>query len=217
MDKIKRVENIDVTKLSSITIGFSGADLKNLVNQAAIIAVKENALEVTSLHIQHAFSEILMGIKRPLLLEGKEKQLVAYHEGGHAVVSYFTAEAPNIYQATILPRGSALGVVQTIGEREHSITKAQLLAQLDISYGGRIAEEIIFGKDDVTTGCSSDFQNSYNIAKNFVIQAGLSNIGFVGIDKEEMGPAMKDLIDKEIENVLEVCFFNQKLLYFKEF
>jgi len=211
IEKIKCGE-IDISKLSKITIGFSGAQLENLVNQAAILAVKQREESVTEKHLQHAFSDVLMGIRRPLLLEGDEKKLVAFHESGHAVVSYFTPEARTIYQATILPRGSALGVVQTLGLREHSITRAQLLAQIDTAYGGRIAEEIIFGKENVTTGCSSDFKQCYEIAKEIVINAGLSDLGFVGLEKEKMGTEMQQRIDNEIEQILKESYLRTRAL-----
>ena len=206
MTKVK-CQEIDIAKLSSITIGFSGAQLESLVNQAAILAVQSEEEEVSDKHLQYAFSDALMGIKRPLLLEGDEKMLVAFHESGHAIVSFFTPEASPIFQATILPRGSALGVVQTLPIREYSVTRAQLLAKMDMAYGGRIAEEIIFGSQNVTTGCSSDFQQCYSIAKEIVINSGLSSIGFVGLDKDKMGTDMQERIDKEIEKVMKVSCY----------
>jgi len=147
-----KAEEIDVSQLASITTGFSGAQLKNVINQAAIIASYRGFETVTEKHLEEAFSDVLVGIKRPLKMDFEAKKLTAFHEGGHAIVSYFTPEAGKIYQATILPRGDSLGHVQQLPSRELSITRAQLFARLDVSYGGRIAEEMIFGVDNTTTG-----------------------------------------------------------------
>ena len=210
-----------MSKLASSTIGFSGAQLRNVINQAAILAVLEEKEAVTQKHIENAFSESLAGVKRPLLLEDIEKDIRAYYESGKALVSVLTPNARSIYQATIVPHGNTLSHVQTIGQSEYSITSAQLHALMDVSFAGRIAEELMFGLDNVTTcgyfclfvallltflvsASIEDFKKCYDIAKELVLKSGFSELGYLGSSRDEMGDEMQERVDAEIDRILKV-------------
>ncbi len=167
------------------TPGFSGADLANLVNEAALVAARQNKRIVTMDDFEYAKDKIMMGPERKsMVMSEEEKKLTAYHEGGHALVGYFSKASDPIHKATIIPRGRALGMVMRLPENDKlSSNRAQLKADLAVAMGGRVAEEIIFGYDNVTTGAQSDISYATNIAHKMVTQWGMS---------DKMGPLSYD-------------------------
>ncbi|CAB3999158.1 ATP-dependent zinc metalloprotease FTSH 4, mitochondrial-like, partial [Paramuricea clavata] len=153
LGKVQLADDVSLDTLSRGTPGFSGADLANLVNQAALKAASDGHFNVTNEHLDYARDKIIMGPERKsAFIEEKNREVVAYHEGGHALVAHFTPEALPLHKATIVPRGDALGMVAQLPEKDElSWTKKQLLAKLDVCMGGRVAEELVFGKDNVTS------------------------------------------------------------------
>ncbi|KAF7816717.1 ATP-dependent zinc metalloprotease FTSH 11, chloroplastic/mitochondrial-like [Senna tora] len=165
-------EDVDVKTIARGTPGFNGADLANLVNIAAIKAAVEGAEKLTAAQLEFAKDRIIMGTERKTMFISEEsKKLTAYHESGHAIVAFNTEGAHPIHKATIMPRGSALGMVtQLPSSDETSISKKQLLARLDVCMGGRVAEELIFGQDHITTGASSDLHTATELAQYMVVK-----------------------------------------------
>ena len=159
------------------TPGFSGADLANLVNEAALLAARRNKRVVSNAEFEDAKDKVMMGAeRRSMVMSEEEKKLTAYHEGGHALVALNLEASDPIHKATIIPRGRALGMVMRLPERDQlSVTRAKLKADLAVAMGGRIAEEVIFGHDKVTSGASSDIQMATNMAKAMVTQFGMSD------------------------------------------
>nr|XP_018623151.1 ATP-dependent zinc metalloprotease FTSH 11, chloroplastic/mitochondrial isoform X2 [Nicotiana tomentosiformis] len=163
-------DDVDVKAIARGTPGFNGADLANLVNIAAIKAAVEGAEKLNASQLEFAKDRIIMGTERKtMFLSEDSKKLTAYHESGHAIVALNTEGAHPIHKATIMPRGSALGMVtQLPSNDETSISKKQLLARLDVCMGGRVAEELIFGQDNVTTGATSDLHTATELAQYMV-------------------------------------------------
>ena len=158
------------------TPGFSGADLANLVNEAALFAARENRRTVDMDHFERAKDKIMMGAERKsMVMSERDKKLTAYHEAGHAIVGLLVPSHDPVYKVTIIPRGRALGVTMFLPEEDrYSYTKEQLDSQISSLFGGRLAEELIFGADFVTTGASNDIQRATEIARNMVTRWGLS-------------------------------------------
>ncbi|KAL6541523.1 ATP-dependent zinc metalloprotease FTSH 11, chloroplastic/mitochondrial [Orobanche gracilis] len=207
-------ENVDVKAIARGTPGFNGADLANLVNIAAIKAAVEGAEKLTASQLEFAKDRIMMGTERKtMFLSEDSKKLTAYHESGHALVALNTEGAHPIHKATIMPRGSALGMVtQLPSSDETSISKKQLLARLDVCMGGRVAEELIFGQDHVTTGASSDFNTATELAQYMVSSCGMSDaIGPVHI-KERPGSEMQSRVDAEVVKLLREAYNRVKAL-----
>ncbi|KAL5148740.1 ATP-dependent zinc metalloprotease FTSH 11, chloroplastic/mitochondrial [Glycine soja] len=199
-------DDVDVKAIARGTPGFNGADLANLVNVAAIKAAVEGAEKVTAAQLEFAKDRIVMGTERKTMFISEEsKKLTAYHESGHAIVALNTDGAYPIHKATIMPRGSALGMVtQLPSSDETSISKKQLLARLDVCMGGRVAEELIFGQDYVTTGASSDLHTATELAQYMVSNCGMSDaIGPVNI-KERPSSEMQSRIDAEASVVVKL-------------
>ena len=159
------------------TPGFSGADLANLVNEAALLAARKNKRIVTMQEFEEAKDKVMMGPERKsMVMTEEDKKLTAYHEGGHAIVAINEKASDPIHKATIIPRGRALGVVWTIPERDkYSHSREYLEANISKAMGGRIAEELIFGHDKVTSGASSDIQMATKLAKDMVTRFGMSD------------------------------------------
>uniref|UniRef100_A0A673XJP9 YME1 like 1 ATPase n=1 Tax=Salmo trutta TaxID=8032 RepID=A0A673XJP9_SALTR len=177
LQKIKVDPNVNAEIIARGTVGFTGAELENLVNQAALKAAMDGLDLVTMKELEFSKDKILMGPERKSVeIDKKNKQITAYHESGHAIVAYYTKDAMPINKATIMPRGPTLGHVSMLPENDRwSETRAQLLAQMDVSMGGRVAEELIFGDDYITTGASSDFDGATKIAKMMVTRFGMSD------------------------------------------
>jgi cell division protease FtsH len=170
------------------TPGFSGADLANLVNEAALFAARENAQDVRMDHFDRARDKILMGSeRRSMAMSEDEKTLTAYHEAGHAIVGRLVPEHDPVYKVTIIPRGRALGVTMYLPEGDkYSMNKVAIESQLCSLYGGRVAEELIFGEDKVTTGASNDIERATKIARNMVTKWGLSDeLGPIAYSEDE--------------------------------
>ena len=170
---------VDLNVLARGTPGFSGAELSNLVNIAAVYAATQNKPAVTMEDLEFAKDKILMGSERKTLSQSeKSRKLTAYHETGHALVALFTEGALPLHKATIVPRGRSLGLtMQLPDEKDNDSTsesKRQLLARLDVCMGGRVAEELIFGAQEITTGASHDLQQATRIARNMVLRFGFS-------------------------------------------
>jgi cell division protease FtsH len=188
MRKVPLSENVDAKVIARGTPGFSGADLANLVNEAALFAARDNAKAVTMDHLDRAKDKIMMGAeRRSMVMSEEEKRLTAYHEAGHAIVGRLVPEHDPVYKVTIIPRGRALGVTMFLPEQDkYSISKRQLESQLASLFGGRVAEEIVFGSDSVTTGASNDIERATAIARNMVTKWGLTkNLGPLTYSEDE--------------------------------
>ena len=181
---IKKITVGPDVKLRTIargTPGFSGADLANLVNESALLAARKNKRVVTMVDVEEAKDKVMMGAeRRSMVMSEDEKKLTAYHEGGHAIVALNEKVSDPIHKATIIPRGRALGMVMRLPERDQlSVTREKMYSDIAVAMGGRIAEEIIFGHDKVTSGASSDIDMATKMAKNMVTRYGMS---------KELGP-----------------------------
>ena len=173
MRKVPLDKNVKPSIIARGTPGFSGADLANLVNESALIAARGNKKYVNMDDLEKAKDKIMMGAeRRSLVMSEDEKRLTAYHEAGHAIVTLNEKAAYPIHKATIIPRGRALGMVMQLPERDEvSQTREPLHAQMAIAMGGRVAEEIIFGDDKVTTGAASDIEQATKRARAMVMRA----------------------------------------------
>jgi cell division protease FtsH len=181
MRKVPLAVDVNPMVIARGTPGFSGADLANLVNEAALFAARSNCRDVNMDHFERAKDKIMMGSeRRSMLMSDEEKRNTAYHEAGHAIVGRLVPEHDPVYKVTIIPRGRALGVTVYLPETDkYSISKTGLQSRLCSLYGGRIAEELILGPDHVTTGASNDIERATKTARNMVTKWGLS---------DELGP-----------------------------
>ncbi|PBJ82102.1 ATP-dependent zinc metalloprotease FtsH [Lysobacteraceae bacterium NML93-0399] len=191
MRKVPLDEDVQPLVVARGTPGFSGADLANLVNEAALFAARENAKEVRMDHFDRARDKILMGAeRRSMAMSEDEKKLTAYHEAGHAIVGRLVPEHDPVYKVTIIPRGRALGVTMYLPEGDkYSMNRVAIESQLCSLYGGRVAEALIFGEDKVTTGASNDIERATKMARNMVTKWGLS---------DELGPIAYGEEDDEV-------------------
>ncbi|XP_041924198.1 ATP-dependent zinc metalloprotease YME1L1-like isoform X1 [Alosa sapidissima] len=216
LKKIKMDEGINAEIIARGTVGFSGAELENLVNQAALKAAVDGKDMVTMKDLEFAKDKILMGPERRSVdIDAKNKTITAYHESGHAIVAYYTKDAMPINKATIMPRGPTLGHVSMLPENDRwSETRAQLLAQMDVSMGGRVAEELIFGDENITTGASSDFDGATRIAKMMVTRFGMSNkLGVMTYaDLTKQSPETQAAIEQEVRVLLQDSYERAKNL-----
>lgn len=223
MRKVQLSGNIDARVIARGTPGFSGADLANLVNEAALMAARRGKLSVTMLEFEQAKDKVLMGAeRRSLVMSEDEKRLTAYHESGHAIIAYYTPGSDPIHKATIIPRGRALGMVMRLPESDRiSMSRIKLLADLKVAMGGRIAEDLIFGSGKVTTGASSDIKMATEIARRMVTEWGMSDrLGFQAYGEQQqevfMGHSLgqrkqisertSEIIDEEVEKILNSCY-----------
>ncbi|XP_067863263.1 ATP-dependent zinc metalloprotease YME1L1b [Heptranchias perlo] len=214
LGKVKVDPAIDAEIIARGTVGFSGAELENLVNQAALKAAVDEKDQVTMKDLEFAKDKILMGPeRRSIEIDARNKTITAYHESGHAIVAHFTKNAMPINKATIMPRGPTLGHVSLLPESDRwSETRAQLLAQMDVSMGGRVAEELIFGLEQITTGASSDFDSATKIAKLMVTKFGMSDkLGVMTYtDPEKVSPDTQSAIEQEIRILLRDSYERAK-------
>ena len=176
--KVPLAKDVNLSVVARGTPGFSGADLANLVNEAALLAARKNKRKVTSKDFDEAKDKVLMGNERKsMAMDDKEKELTAYHEAGHAICSLYTEESDPIHKATIIPRGRALGMVQQLPEKDqYSYSKTKMLSRLVICMGGRVAEELRFGAEKITSGASSDIAAATNLARSMVTEWGMSDL-----------------------------------------
>ncbi|XP_053428111.1 ATP-dependent zinc metalloprotease YME1L1 isoform X2 [Nycticebus coucang] len=214
LNKIKFDQSVDPEIIARGTVGFSGAELENLVNQAALKAAVDGKEMVTMKELEFSKDKILMGPeRRSVEIDNKNKTITAYHESGHAIIAYYTKDAMPINKATIMPRGPTLGHVSLLPENDRwNETRAQLLAQMDVSMGGRVAEELIFGTDHITTGASSDFDNATKIAKRMVTKFGMSEkLGVMTYnDTGKLSPETQSAIEQEIRILLRDSYERAK-------
>jgi len=191
MRNVPLAADVDVKVVARGTPGFSGADLANLVNEAALMAARKNRRMVTHADFEEAKDKVMMGAeRRSMVMTDDEKRMTAYHEGGHALVVLNVPAADPVHKVTIIPRGRALGMVMQLPERDKlSMTFEQMTSRLAILYGGRVAEELIFGRDKVTSGASSDISQATKLARLMVTKWGYSDaLGIVeyGENQEEV-------------------------------
>eukprot|EP00475_Leptophrys_vorax_P001658 TRINITY_DN10911_c0_g2_i2.p1 TRINITY_DN10911_c0_g2~~TRINITY_DN10911_c0_g2_i2.p1 ORF type:complete len:361 (-),score=87.72 TRINITY_DN10911_c0_g2_i2:500-1582(-) len=218
LEKVKTAPDVIVEKIARGTPGCSGADLENIVNIAAIESAIRNKKFVTMEMLEYAKDRVLMGAERKSsVLSLEVKRTTAYHEGGHAIVAIFTEGSMPIHKATIIPRGSTLGMVMRLPETDRfSQSKRELLADLDVAMGGRVAEEMIFGQDAVTTGASSDIAKATQIARAMVLHYGMSDV--VGPvqrsaqDLQAAGPKTHAVIDSEVHRLIDESYNRVKKL-----
>jgi ATP-dependent metalloprotease len=211
MRGVKFGKDVNPEVIARGTTGFSGADLANLVNQAAIKASKENSKYVSMKDMEWAKDKIIMGTERKsAVIKLEDKKLTAYHEGGHTLVALYTKGAIPLHKVTIIPRGRALGVTVMLPEDDVlNRTREEILASIDVAMGGRVAEELIYGPMNATTGASSDLQSATSAARGYVLNYGMSDkIGLISWSEEDFArasPETKAAIEKEIKDMLEVC------------
>uniref|UniRef100_A0AAV2JR89 ATP-dependent zinc metalloprotease YME1L1 n=1 Tax=Knipowitschia caucasica TaxID=637954 RepID=A0AAV2JR89_KNICA len=216
LKKIKVDPDIEAKVIARGTVGFSGADLENLVNQAALKAAVDEKDMVSMKELEFAKDKILMGPeRRSAVIDKKNKEITAFHESGHAIVAYYTKDAMPINKATIMPRGPSLGHVSMLPENDRwSETRSQLLAQMDVSMGGRVAEEIQFGPEHITTGASSDFDAATKIAKMMVTRYGMCDkLGVMTYsDMTEQSPETQAAVEQEVRQLLKESYERAKAL-----
>jgi cell division protease FtsH len=229
MRKIPLSDNVEPKVIARGTPGFSGADLANLVNEAALFAARDNAKAVTMDHLDRAKDKIMMGTeRRSMVMSEDEKKLTAYHEAGHAIVGRLVPEHDPVYKVTIIPRGRALGVTMFLPEQDkYSISKLQLDSQLASLFGGRVAEEIVFGPERVTTGASNDIERATSIARNMATRWGLTEklgplvysededevfLGRSVTQHKHMSDDTARLIDEEVRDIIDAAHSKAKNL-----
>ncbi|TAN49251.1 MAG: ATP-dependent zinc metalloprotease FtsH [Methylococcaceae bacterium] len=186
--KVPAAKDVEVKNIARGTPGFSGADLANLVNEAALFAARQNKREVEMQDFEKAKDKILMGVeRRSMVMSEEEKKLTAYHEAGHAIVGLKVPEHDPVYKVSIMPRGRALGITMFLPERDqYSASKQKLESQISSLFGGRLAEEIIFGAERITTGASNDIERATALARNMVTRWGMSDrLGPLSYSEEE--------------------------------
>ena len=217
-NRVKIAKNVDLMDVARGTTGFSGADLENLLNEAALHAVRMGHQEITNEDMDEARDKIMMGPRKVRKIRETDKKLTAFHEAGHAFVSQYYADITDpIHKATIIPRGRALGMVQHLPiDDKVSMTIAEVRAQLSINLAGRAAEEIFFGTDKITTGAESDIAGATRLARYSITTAGLSDkIGLVAINQsntfggrsalENASEKTAEVVDTEIRNWLDLA------------
>lgn len=207
MKNVETSGDVDASIIARGTPGLSGAELMNLVNQAAVHASQLSAPSVDMSHFEWAKDKILMGAaKKKMVITEESRRNTAYHEAGHAIMAMFSKGATPLYKATILPRGRALGITFQLPEMDKvDMTKTECFARLDVCMGGKIAEEIFNGPENVTSGCSSDLSNATNVARAMVLSYGMSDeIGPIKLsdDWESWSIKLRDSADKEIRKFL---------------
>jgi len=219
MKKVPLAPDVNPRVIARGTPGFSGADLANLVNEAALLAARRNKRLVAMQEFEDAKDKVMMGAeRRSMVMTEDEKKMTAYHEAGHALVSIREPASDPIHKATIIPRGRALGMVMRLPERDsYSYHRDKMLANLSVSMGGRVAEELIFGHDKVSSGASSDIQYATSLARNMVTKWGMSDklgplqyedhyegyLGMGGSQRVMMSDETNKLIDIEIRTLVD--------------
>jgi cell division protease FtsH len=212
LKKIPIAPDVDTNVIARGTPGFSGADLANLCNEAALIAARRNKKVVTMREMEYAKDKVMMGVERKsMVMDEEEKKLTAYHEAGHAIVGIYAEGCDPIHKATIIPRGRALGMVMRLPEKDkYSVTRQKMKSDMAMAMGGRVAEELIFGYDKVTSGAQSDIQYITNLARSMVKKWGMSDIVgpvFHGDDNENpfLGYSLgkKDGVSEETLNKID--------------
>jgi cell division protease FtsH len=184
---LRLAPDVDLTLLARTTTGFSGADLANLCNEAALVAARHDHVQVTMADFEEAVDKVLLGEVRPLLLNDHDRRVVAYHEAGHALAAWLTPSADPVHKVTIIPRGRALGVTEQVpGDDHYNYSREYLLARLLVMLGGRTAEEIALG--DMTTGAENDLVEATRLARRMAMRWGMGSLGPVAFQADEQQP-----------------------------
>ncbi|CAK0776381.1 ATP-dependent zinc metalloprotease FtsH [uncultured Gammaproteobacteria bacterium] len=223
MRKVPLAPDVDAKIIARGTPGFSGADLSNLVNEAALLAARLERRVVGMAEFEAAKDKVMMGAeRRSMVMTEEEKKLTAYHEGGHAIIAIHMKDSDPIHKATIIPRGRALGMVMRLPEGDRiSLSKAKLEADLAVAMGGRVAEELIFGRERVTTGASSDIKMATEISRRMVTEWGMSDrlgpllygeptqevfLGHAVTQHKNISDATARAVDEEIRLVIDTAY-----------
>lgn len=216
MKKVPLANNVDASVIARGTPGFSGAELANLINEAALLAARRNKRVIGMDDLEEAKDKVMMGAERKsMAMSDDEKKLTAYHEAGHAIVGLNEPECDPVHKATIVPRGRALGMVVSLPEGDrYSTSLAKMEAKLAMTMGGRAAEEITFGKDQVTSGASSDIQYASSLARAMVMEWGLSNkVGMINYGDNpnsyhprRISPEKEAEIDAEVKKIIDAAY-----------
>jgi len=227
MRRVPLADDVKPATIARGTPGFSGADLANLVNEAALFAARANKRVVGMEEFERAKDKIMMGAeRRSMVMTEAEKRMTAYHEAGHAIVGMSVPEHDPVYKVTIIPRGRALGVTQFLPEQDrYSLSKRRIESSIATLFGGRIAEELIFGPDAVTTGASNDIERATELARNMVTKWGLSDrlgpltysedagevfLGRSVTQHKQVSDGTAHAIDEEVRRVIETNYARAK-------
>jgi cell division protease FtsH len=227
MRKVPVADDVKPALIARGTPGFSGADLANLVNEAALFAARANQRLVNMEQLEKAKDKILMGAeRRSMVMSPEEKRMTAYHEAGHAIIGLTVPEHDPVYKVTIIPRGRALGVTQFLPEQDrYSMSKRRIESMICTLFGGRLAEELIFGRDAVTTGASNDIERATDLARNMVTKWGLSDrmgpltyteesgevfLGRQVTQTKQVSDETAHAIDEEVRHVIETNYNRSK-------
>ena len=223
-------EEVDLKVLAKRTPGFTGADLQNLLNEAALLAARHDKSKIEMEDLEEAIDKVMAGPeKKSRIISDEEKENTAYHEVGHALLSKLLKHCDPLHKVSIIPRGMALGITMTLPEKDHlTLSKVQLLDRLTMTLGGRVAEELVYGKEAITTGASNDLEKVTSLARKMVTVYGMSEkMGYMAYGKSEEHVFMgrdfghsRDFseeiaadIDKEVKKIVDGCYTNaQKLL-----
>ena len=220
MKQVPLAPDVDAKIIARGTPGFSGADLANLVNEAALLAARKNKQLVTMAEFEDAKDKVMMGAeRRSMVMTEDEKKLTAYHEAGHALVALSVPKHDPLHKVTIIPRGRALGVTMSLPERDkYGYSKVELTSKLAMMFGGRVAEEMVFGEENVTTGAGNDIQQATGLARRMVTEFGFSEklgplrysdneeevfLGHSITQKQNMSDQTAELIDSEVRRLIE--------------
>ena len=208
-------EDVSLVQLANRTPGFSGADLANLLNEAAILATRYKKAIITKNEVNEAADRIIGGIAGSTMEDSKNKKLIAYHEVGHAIVGSALDNHDAVEKITLIPRGGAKGLTWFAPEEDQMlVSRSQLLARIITTLGGRVAEKVVFGEPEITTGASNDLQQVTNIARQMVTRYGMSNIGPIALEDDnndqmflggESTEAVADRIDAEVCKIINHC------------
>ena len=221
-------DDVDLKQIAQTTAGFSGADLENLLNEAAILAAKENRVYIQQSDIRHAFVKVGIGPeKKSRIVSEKERRITAYHEAGHAILFHLLPDVGPVYSVSIIPTGSAGGYTMPLPEKDDMFnTKGHMLQEITVSLGGRVAEEEIF--DDITTGASQDIKQATAIAKSMITKFGMSErLGLINYDNDSdevfigrdfghtsrgYGEKVAGTIDEEVKRIIDECYLKARTL-----
>ena len=208
-------EDVSLVQLANRTPGFSGADLANLLNEAAILATRYKKQTITKNEVNEAADRIIGGIAGSTMEDTKNKKLIAYHEVGHAIIGSVLENHDDVEKITLIPRGGAKGLTWFTPEEDQTlVSRSQLLARIITTLGGRVTEQVVFGDPEVTTGASNDLQQVTNIARQMVTRYGMSNIGPIALEDDnneqmflggEYNEAVADRIDTEVCKIINYC------------
>ena len=221
-------DDVDLKQIAQTTAGFSGADLENLLNEAAILAAKENRVYIQQSDIRHAFVKVGIGAeKKSRIVSEKERRITAYHEAGHAILFHLLPDVGPVYSVSIIPTGGAGGYTMPLPEKDDMFnTKGHMLQEITVSLGGRVAEEEIF--DDITTGASQDIKQATAIAKSMITKFGMSErLGLINYDNDSdevfigrdfghtsrgYGEKVAGTIDEEVKRIIDECYLKARAL-----